>query len=117
MEEKISILEKANDQFIDREVHMRRANNESRDVLGTLKNTSRLSCITMKETPLCVKLQQPKFRGAENDRPMKFLSALKKYVQATKPDTINLHCLIAQALEDAAKDLVVSGRKQSPSLT
>ena len=35
---------------------------------------------------------------------MKFLSALKKYVQPTKPDTSNLQCLIAQALEDAAKD-------------
>ena len=44
------------------------------------------------------------FKGAENDRPMKFLSALKKYAQATKPDTTNLQCIIAQALEEAAKD-------------
>ena len=44
------------------------------------------------------------FKGAENDRPMKFLSALKKYVQARKPDTTNLQSIIAQALEEAAKD-------------
>ena len=35
---------------------------------------------------------------------MKFLSALKKSVQAIKPDTTNLQCLIAPALEEAAKD-------------
>ena len=58
----------------------------------------------LQETSGSVKLQLPKFKGSENDRPMKFLSALKKYVQATKPDTNNLQCLIAQALEEAAKD-------------
>ena len=58
----------------------------------------------MQETSRSVKLQLPKFRGAENDRPMKFLSPLKKFVQAIKPNTTNLQCLIAQALEEAAKD-------------
>ena len=104
MEDKIALLEKENDQFIDREVEMRRLNNELRDELDTLKNASRLSCTSMQETPRSVKLQLPKFKGAENDRPMKFLSALKKYVQATKPDITNLQCLISQALEEAAKD-------------
>ena len=83
---------------------MRRANNKLRDELDTLKNTSRLSCTSMLETHRSVKLQLPMFKGAENDRPMKFLSALKKYVQATIPDTTNLQCIIAQALEEAAKD-------------
>ena len=83
VEEKISLLEKENDQ---------------------LKNTSRLSWISMQETQRSVKLQLPMFKGTDNDRPMKFLSALKKYVQATKPDTTNLQCIIAQALEEAAKD-------------
>ena len=104
MEEKISLLEKENDQFIDREVEIRRLNNQLRDELDTLKNTSRLSCTSMLENPRSVKLQLPKFKGAENDRPMKFLSVLKKFVQATKPDITNLQCLIEQALEDAAKD-------------
>ena len=104
MEEKIPLLEKENDQFIDREAQMRRVNNQLRDELDTLKNTSRLSWTSMQETPRSVKLQLLKFRGTENDRPMKFLSALKKYVQAIKPDTTNLQCLIAQALEEAAKD-------------
>ena len=104
MEEKISLLEKENDQFIDREAQMRRVNNQLRDELDALKNTSRLSCISMQETPRGIKLQLPKFRGADNERPMKFLSALKKYVQATKPDSTNLQCLFAQALEDEAKD-------------
>ena len=104
MEEKISLLEKENDQFIDREAQMRRVNNQLRDELDALKNTSRLSCISMQETPRGIKLQLPKFRGADNERPMKFLSALKKYVQSTKPDSTNLQCLFAQALEDAAKD-------------
>ena len=63
MEEKISMLEKENDQFIDREAQMRRVNNELRDELDTLKNTSRLSCISMQEAPRSVKLQLPKFRG------------------------------------------------------
>ena len=58
----------------------------------------------MQEIQRSVKLQLPMFKGAENDRPMKFLSALKKYVQATKPDTTNLQCIIAQALEETAKD-------------
>ena len=104
MEEKISLLEEENDQFIDREAKMRKVNNQLRDELNTLKNTSQLFCTSMQENPRSVKLQLPKFRGAENDRPMKFLSALKKYVQATKPDTTNLQCLIAQALKEAAKD-------------
>ena len=104
MEEKIASLEKENDQFIDREAQLRRANNELRDELDTLKNTSRLSCTSIQETQRSVKLQLPMFKGAENDRPMKFLSALKKYVQASKPDTTNLQCIIAQALEEAAKD-------------
>ena len=104
MEEKISLLEKENDQFIDREAQMRRVNNQLRDELDALKNTSRLSCISMQETPRGIKLQLPKFRGADNERPMKFLSSLKKYVQATKPDSTNLQCLFAQALEDAARD-------------
>ena len=50
MEGKISLLEKENDQFIDREAQMRRANNKLRGELDTLKNTSRLSCISMQET-------------------------------------------------------------------
>ena len=104
MEEKISSLEKENDQFIDREVLLRRANNELRDELDTLKNTYRLSCTSMQETQRSVKLHLLMFKGAENDGPMKFLSALKKYVQATKLDTTNLQCIIAQALEEAAKD-------------
>ena len=58
----------------------------------------------MQETQRSVKLQLPMFMGAENDRPMKFLSALKKYGQATKPYTTNLQCIIAQASEEAAKD-------------
>ena len=104
MVENISLLEKDNDQFIDREAQMRRAINELRDELNTLKSTSRLSCTSTQETQRRVKLQLPMFKGAENDRPMKFLSALIKYVQATKPDTTNLQCIIAQALEEAAKD-------------
>ena len=104
MEEKIASLEKENDQFIDREAQLRRANNELRDKLDTLKNTSRLSCTSMQETQRSVKLRLPMFKGAENDRPMKFLSALKKCVEATKPDTTNLQCIIAQVLEEAAKD-------------
>ena len=104
MEEKISLLEKENDKFIDREAQMRRANNELRDELDTPKDTSRLSCNCMQETQRSVKLQLPMFKGADNDRPMKFLSELKKYVKAIKPDTTNLQCIIAQALEEAAKD-------------
>ena len=42
MEEKISLLEKENDQFIDQEAQMRRVNNELREKLDTLKNTSPL---------------------------------------------------------------------------
>ena len=42
MEEKISSLEKENDQFINREEQLRCANNELREELDTLKNTSRL---------------------------------------------------------------------------
>ena len=53
MEEKISLLEKENDQFIDREAQLRRANNELRDELDTLKNTSRLSCTSMQENQMC----------------------------------------------------------------
>ena len=75
-----------------------------RDELDTLKNASRLSCTSMLENLRSVNLQLPKLKGAENDRPMKFLSALKKYVQATKPDITILQCLIAQALEETVKD-------------
>ena len=64
---------------------MRCANNELRDELDTLKNTSRLSCASMQVTQRSVNLQLPMFKGAENDRPMKFLSALKKYMQAANP--------------------------------
>ena len=41
MEEKISLLEKENDVFIDREAQLRRANNELRDELDTLKNNEK----------------------------------------------------------------------------
>ena len=104
MEEKIALLEKENDQFIDREAQIRRANNELRYELDSLRNTSRLSSISIQETYRSVKLQVPMIKGAENDRPMKFLSALKKYVQATKSDTTNLQCIVTQALEETAKD-------------
>ena len=63
MEEKISSLEKENDQFIDREAQLHRANNELRDELDTLKNTSRLSCTSVLETQRSVKLQLPMFKG------------------------------------------------------
>ena len=44
MEEKIALLEKENDQLIDREAQIRRVNNQLSDELDTLKNTSQLSC-------------------------------------------------------------------------
>ena len=63
MEEKISLLEKENDQFIDRKAQMRHINNELRDELDTLKNTSRLSCISMQENPRSSNFSYPSLRG------------------------------------------------------
>ena len=51
-----------------------------------------------------IKLDILKFRGLESERPIKFLSELKKYLDVVQPNFSQLLCLISQALEADAKD-------------
>ena len=51
-----------------------------------------------------IKLDIPKFRGLENERPIKFLSEFEKYINLVQPNFDQLLCVISQALEDEARE-------------
>ena len=56
------------------------------------------------EAPQRIKLDIPKYRGLENERPVRFLSEFDKYVNVVRPNFDQLLCLISQALLGDAKD-------------
>ena len=51
-----------------------------------------------------VSLELPKFKGLDSERPMKFISDVTRYVNYIKPNFNELLCIIAQSLEDSAKN-------------
>ena len=58
----------------------------------------------MSEASQRIELDVPKYRGLENERPVKFLLEFEKYVNVVRPNFDQLLCLISQALEGDAKE-------------
>ena len=75
-----------------------------KNTVSKLKKSPASAATATSESSHRIRLDIPKFQGLENERPMKFLSEFKKYLDVVKPNDSQLMCLISQALENEASN-------------